>query len=42
MDIDGYYTASYNDNTGKVPANFIQEIELLDGKLMSRLAHQVK
>lgn len=41
MDENGYYTATYNNKKGIVPANFIQEIELLDADLISRLSYKV-
>lgn len=41
MDENGYYNASYNDIFGIIPANFIQEIELHDQNLISRLINQV-
>lgn len=41
MDDDGYYIASCGDKTGMVPANFIQEIELRDKELITRLTNKV-
>lgn len=41
MDENGYYRASYNDRVGKVPANFIQEIEVYDEELINRVTNQV-
>ena len=42
MDENGYYHASYNSNDGLVPANFVQEIEVQDEELISRVMNQVK
>ena len=42
MDENGYYNASYNSTEGLVPANFVQEIEIYDEELISRVAHQVR
>lgn len=41
MDENGYYTASHQNSSGKVPANFVQEIELFDEELISRITSQV-
>lgn len=38
---NGYYTASYNNTMGIVPANFVQEIEICDEELIGRLIKQV-
>lgn len=42
MDDNGYYTAVYQNSKGIIPANFVQEIEVRDEDLMTRLANQVK
>lgn len=42
MDEKGYYTATYDSMVGIVPANFIQEIDLYDEKLIDRLKSKVK
>lgn len=42
MDQNGYYTASCNGTLGILPANFIQEVDLLDEKLIGRLMNQVR
>ena len=42
MDSNGYYTAVYQNSKGMIPANFVQEIEVQDENLMTRLTSQVK
>ena len=42
MDNNGYYTAVYQNSKGMIPANFVQEIEVQDEDLMTRLTNQVK
>lgn len=42
MDEKGYYTASCNGTLGILPANFIQEVDLHDEKLIGRLMKQVR
>lgn len=41
MDENGYYTAIYENCRGKIPANFVQEIEIQDQELINRFASQV-
>lgn len=41
MDENGYYTAVHQNHRGIIPANFVQEIDLHDEDVISRLAHQV-
>ena len=41
MDSEGYYTARFGGRTGRVPANFIQEVEVTDPMSKGRLFNQV-
>ncbi len=42
MDADGYYTAQFEGKTGRVPANFIQEVDVSDPAMKNRLFSQVR
>ena len=41
MDNEGYYMASFEGKTGRVPANFIQEVDVADPVMKNRLFNQV-
>lgn len=41
MDAEGYYTAKFEGQIGRVPANFIQEVDVSDPVMKSRLFNQV-
>ncbi len=41
MDGEGYYTATFEGITGRVPANFIQEVDVSDPAMKNRLFNQV-
>ena len=38
----GYYTALFNGEVGLVPANFVQEIDILDNGIIGRVTNQVR
>ncbi|XP_064383629.1 early endosome antigen 1-like isoform X3 [Halichondria panicea] len=40
MDGEGYYTATFEGITGRVPANFIQEVDVSDPAMKNRLFNQ--
>ena len=42
MDSMGYYTASFGNQTGLVPANFVQEMDIQDQRMRERLFNQVR
>lgn len=41
MDSSGYYTATFGGQTGLVPANFVQEVEVANPDTRQRLFDQV-
>ena len=41
MDDNGYYRASFGGHTGLLPANFIQETEVVNQMTRERLVNQV-
>ncbi len=41
MDDEGYYMATFEGIAGRVPANFIQEVDVSDPAMKNRLFNQV-